>query len=93
MTPAGLAKIDFPLDTPPAAKKEPVFPDWIVTGLQASPLAWENFSSLPPSHQRRYVLWLSDAKKDETRQKRIQEAIALLEQKKRWGIGPGEVSK
>jgi uncharacterized protein YdeI (YjbR/CyaY-like superfamily) len=93
MTPAGLAKIDYPLDAPPAARKEQALPDWLVTGLQASPLAWENFSKLPPSHQRRYVLWLSDAKKEETRQKRLGEAIVLLEQKKRIGIGPGEVSK
>ena len=95
MTPTGLAKVDYPLDSPPPppVKKELVLPDWLVTGLQTSPLAWENFAKLPPSHQRRYVLWLSDAKKEETRQKRIQEAIALLEQKKRLGIGPGEVSK
>jgi uncharacterized protein YdeI (YjbR/CyaY-like superfamily) len=61
--------------------------------LRTSPLAWENFEKLPPSHQRRYIVWISDAKRDETRQKRIREAIALLEGNKRLGIGPGEVRK
>jgi uncharacterized protein YdeI (YjbR/CyaY-like superfamily) len=95
MTPAGLAKIDYPLDEPLAKpeKKELDIPSWLALGLQTSQKAWQNFNSLPPSHQRRYVLWISDAKRDETRQKRILEAIELLEQNKRLGIGEGEVRK
>jgi uncharacterized protein YdeI (YjbR/CyaY-like superfamily) len=95
MTTAGLAKIDYPLGAPPSppVKMELIIPDWLKTGLQSSPLAWENFSKMPSSHQKRYVMWLSDAKKEETRQKRIREAIALLEHKKRLGIGSDEVSK
>lgn len=85
MTPAGLAKITFPLDAPPPppAKKELVVPDWIAAGLQTSPLAWENFSKLPPSHQKRYVAWLSSGKKEETRQKNLQKAIKMLERNER----------
>lgn len=95
MTPAGLAKITYRLDeTPVTAKKEALsLPDWLAKVLQSSPRAWENFSKLPPSHQKRYMGWISSAKKEETRQKRIQEALELLEQNKRIGIGPGEVRK
>lgn len=83
MTPAGLAKITYPLDEPPAAAKEFTIPDWIMVALKASPQALENFSKLPPSHKKRYVAWLSGAKKEETRQKNLRKAIAMLEQNQR----------
>ena len=96
MTEAGLARVDFSLAEVEPPRQRPVDmppPGWLKTGLRTSPLAWENFEKLPPSHQRRYIVWISDAKRDETRQKRIREAIALLEGNKRLGIGPGEVRK
>ena len=95
MTPAGLARIDFPLDSAPAhpAPREITIPAWLVLGLQTSPQAWKNFCALPPSHQQRYVGWLSSARREATRQKRLQEALTLLEANRRLGIGPGEVRK
>jgi uncharacterized protein YdeI (YjbR/CyaY-like superfamily) len=96
MTEAGLARVDFPLpdlQTPrlrPAAQE---IPEWLESALKASPVAWVNFKNLPPSHQRRYIGWISDARREETREKRIHEAIALLEEKKRLGIGRGEIRK
>ena len=65
MTEAGLAKVEFSLEEAPSARpKRPELPlpDWLKEGLMASPQAWENFSKLPPSHQRNYILWVSDAK-------------------------------
>jgi uncharacterized protein YdeI (YjbR/CyaY-like superfamily) len=83
MTAAGLAKITYPLDEHPSAKKAFTVPDWIAAGLKTSPRAWKNFSSLPLSHQKRYVAWLSSAKKEETRQKNLQKAIKMLEANQR----------
>jgi uncharacterized protein YdeI (YjbR/CyaY-like superfamily) len=83
MTPAGLAKITYPLDTPTSAKKAFTIPEWIAAGLKKNPKVWKNFSSLPPSHQKRYVAWLSSAKKEETRQKNLQKAIKMLEANQR----------
>jgi uncharacterized protein YdeI (YjbR/CyaY-like superfamily) len=51
-----------------------------------SPKAWENFNRLPPSHRRNYIGWISDAKKEETRQRRIQEAIQMLEKNQKLGL-------
>jgi uncharacterized protein YdeI (YjbR/CyaY-like superfamily) len=51
-----------------------------------SPKAWENFNNLPPSHRREYIGWISDAKKEETRQRRIREAIERLEKNERLGM-------
>jgi len=48
--------------------------------------AWENFMRLAPSHRRNYVLWISTAKREETRAKRLQEAIRLLIQDKKLGL-------
>jgi uncharacterized protein YdeI (YjbR/CyaY-like superfamily) len=82
MTAAGLAKVTFPLSGAPASRpKRPALslPDWLKAGLMANPVAWENFQRLAPSHQRNYIGWISEAKKEETRQRRLQEAIARLE--------------
>jgi uncharacterized protein YdeI (YjbR/CyaY-like superfamily) len=88
--------VDFPLpevDSPAEPAPAVTPPDWLEEALKSSPLAWENFTKLPPSHRRRYIGWISDAVRDETRKKRIREAIELLEAGRRIGIGPGEVRK
>lgn len=94
MTPAGLAaRGSAPPDPPRTGEQTSGVPGWLAGALRASPLAWKNSDALPPSHQRRYVGWISSAKRDETREKRVAEAIALLEENKRIGLGPGEVRK
>lgn len=89
MTEAGLAKVDFPLTEALATRsKRPVLPlpEWLKKDLMADPVAWENFQKLAPSQQRNYIGWISDAKRKETRQWRIQEAIRLLEKNERLGL-------
>ena len=95
MTPAGLASLASckPTPTPPPQMNGSDHPDWLVAAIQTDSLAWNNFTNLPPSHQRRYVGWISAAKREETRSKRITEAISLLRENKRLGLGPGEVRK
>lgn len=46
----------------------------------SEPLAQANFGSLAYSHQKEYVQWIEEAKRDETRQKRIAETIARLKE-------------
>jgi len=89
MTGAGLATVDFSLPEADALRpKRPELPlpDWLKAGLMTSPTAWENFNRLPPSHKREYITWISDAKKEETRQRRIREAIRMLEKNERLGM-------
>jgi len=89
MTEAGLASVDFDLPAAegPRPKRAPLpLPDWLKAGLMTSPKAWENFNRLPPSHQRNYIGWISQAKREETRQRRIREAIQLLEKDQRLGL-------
>ena len=89
MTGAGLVTVDFILPEAGALRsKRPELrlPDWLKAGLMLSPKAWETFISLPPSHRREYIAWITDAKKEETRQRRIREAIDRLEKNQRLGM-------
>jgi len=54
--------------------------------LEANAKAWENFQNLAPSHRRHYVGWIMHAKQQETRERRLREAISLLEQNKKLGL-------
>ena len=52
--------------------------------LDAHPDARKTFESFSPSAQREYLEWIIDAKRDETRDKRIAQAVEwLAEGKKR----------
>ena len=41
------------------------------------------FEQLAPSHKKEYISWISDAKKEETRQRRILQAVEKLKEKVR----------
>ncbi len=94
MTEAGLAKIDFAqsetetqTEPPVRTKREPLeTPDFMVDAFQAEPQAWQDYQALPPSHRRNYILWISSAKRPETRAKRISEAIAMLLRGEKLGM-------
>ena len=85
MTEAGRAKINArALAARPAPRVarprlstlEP--PPYLVRALRRNPLAWATFSRLAPSHRGAYVFWITEAKREETRERRIREAVALL---------------
>jgi len=89
MTEAGMAKIEFVLEEAPKSrpKRPPLpLPEWLKEGLMTSPSAWTNFQKLAPSHQRNYIGWISDAKREETRLKRIRQAIERLERGEPLGM-------
>lgn len=56
------------------------------TALDSNPEAEENFLAMAPGYRKQYVGWVSSAKRDETRKKRIAEAIRMLEQNKKPGM-------
>jgi uncharacterized protein YdeI (YjbR/CyaY-like superfamily) len=90
MTEAGLAKIgEGVLDAPPETKpkqKDVSVPRFVREALKGTPNAWENFRRLAPSYRRDYVGWITGAKREETRERRLKEAAALLAQNKRLGM-------
>lgn len=70
---------------PPAPRKrassprvELEMPEDFVIALKKDKKAGKNFESLSPSHKREYIEWILEAKREETRQKRIATALAWL---------------
>jgi uncharacterized protein YdeI (YjbR/CyaY-like superfamily) len=88
MTAAGLAVFDMALleNEPQPRPKELPVPDFLAAALAEHPLAQENFNRMAPSYRRNYIGWISAARREETRQKRIAEAIARLEQNLTLGM-------
>lgn len=63
----------------PREKKKPArVPADLVGALQKNKKAKAAFDAFSPSHKREYVEWITEARRDETRQKRIQTAIEWI---------------
>jgi len=86
MTEAGIAKLhpDPNYQPPERIGAEP--PPWLEEALRKHSAAWEFFQGLAPSHRKNYVRWITEAKKEETRQKRLQQALSMLERSEKIGL-------
>lgn len=92
VTEAGLAAVDpgvlASLDRPePAPRPAPpeLSPD-LAAALEANPCAHGEFLRLPPSHRKRYVGWIMSAAREDTRRRRLAEAMELLARGERLGL-------
>lgn len=63
-------------------KKEVVFPDYFLKQLKKNKKAFTTFEDFSPSHKREYVEWITEAKTEETKTRRMQTAIEWLSQGK-----------
>ena len=70
-------------DRPPVVTEVP--PEF-QSALKQNPKALAIFNLLPPSHRRQYTMWIANAKRQETRERRIKEAIKLLLKGKPLGL-------
>ena len=61
-------------------------PSYIEETFKSDPLAWQNFQQLAPSYRRAYIGWIDSAKRQETKDKRLQEALDLLAAGKKLGL-------
>ena len=66
--------------------KIPELPQYIRTAFKAEGNAWRFFQTLSARNRRDFVVWIHTAKRPETRQRRIREAIALLSAGKKLGL-------
>ncbi len=57
-----------------------VVPDELTDALKRDKGAQATWKSLAPSHRREYVSWITEAKRPETRSRRIAQAIEMLAQ-------------
>jgi len=83
---AGMAFIDSGAKPTrqPSVRPEPQMPDRVATALAANSAAQASFDRFPPSCRREYLEWIIEAKRPETRARRIGQAVEwMAEGKKR----------
>jgi uncharacterized protein YdeI (YjbR/CyaY-like superfamily) len=61
-------------------------PAYIEEALRTDPRAWRCFERLAPSYRRVYIGWIDAAKREETKQRRLREALSLLAAGKKLGL-------
>lgn len=85
LTHKSMALIEAGVKPPRATAKKPPFtvPQDLRAAIDAVPAAQAAFDAFPPSCQREYVEWVSEAKRDETRAKRLAQTVIWLAEGKR----------
>jgi uncharacterized protein YdeI (YjbR/CyaY-like superfamily) len=68
---------------PPKPKAAIEVPQDMAAGLAANPAAAQFWDQLAPSHRNEYLQWITEAKRDETRVKRLGQALEWLGEGKR----------
>jgi len=85
---AAVALDDQPeIPRPPMQRREPwPVPDFFTKALALKKhrAAAAGFAQLSPSCQREWLVWLSIAKRDETRERRLAETLAALASGRKW---------
>jgi uncharacterized protein YdeI (YjbR/CyaY-like superfamily) len=67
-----------PAPPKPKTPKEVVVPDELTRALKGNPAARATFEKFSPSHKREYIEWITEAKTEATRTKRLQTAIEWM---------------
>jgi hypothetical protein len=83
------AAVEFDADPasppPPKIKREPwPVPDFLAAALKKERKAAANFAAMSPSCQREYIVWLTTAKREETRRQRLAQTLAALASGMKW---------
>jgi uncharacterized protein YdeI (YjbR/CyaY-like superfamily) len=74
------------VDAPSPVSLSAGVPAYIVRAFKQDGRAWKCFESLAPSYRRRYVVWIDIAKREETKQSRLREAIGMLRGGNKLGL-------
>src|ERR1700722_17229673 len=62
----------------PSPKRKVTVPDYFQAALEKNKKALAKFEKMSPSHKGEYVEWVADAKREETRARRIKKALKTL---------------
>jgi len=66
----------------PLTKKDIEAPDYFLKELKKSKAALKTFNMFSPSNKKEYIMWITDAKTEETRKSRVTTAIEWMEEGK-----------
>jgi len=72
------AGVKTPVRRKPRTKKALVVPDYFLAALRKNKTAQAVFENFSPSHKREYVEWITEAKREETRARRMQTALQQM---------------
>jgi uncharacterized protein YdeI (YjbR/CyaY-like superfamily) len=96
MTEAGLKKLGYSRESGTVPEDENIIkekntkeieiPDFIIRELAVNEPALINFNNLAPTYKKHFILWITNAKKEETVLNRLKESIELLKQNKKLGL-------
>jgi uncharacterized protein YdeI (YjbR/CyaY-like superfamily) len=91
MTEAGLAKVEAAKASGEWSKRRVreaslEVPAFFEKALDMNAKALKAFNALAPSHKRNMVGWVASAKREETRRRRLAEAITVLERGEKLGL-------
>jgi len=64
-----------------AAPRDVEVPEALAEALATDPKAKATFDAMAFTHRKEYARWVADAKREETRQRRVQQALEMI----RWG--------
>lgn len=65
-------------DTSKHPRKVISTPDWLIAAIRKNKKAWTVFDKFSPSHKKDYVEWITEAKTEETREKRLEQALEWM---------------
>ncbi|HEX5219633.1 MAG TPA: YdeI/OmpD-associated family protein [Verrucomicrobiae bacterium] len=74
--------VKLPRPEKPKAVRKLVVPPTLVEALKRNKKAQQTFENFSPSHKREYIEWITEAKREETRDKRLTTTISWLAQGK-----------
>ena len=66
----------------PVPTKEIPVPADLIAALKKNKKAFAIFEQFPPSHKKEYIQWIEEAKREETRKKRIEQTVEWVAENK-----------
>lgn len=72
------ARLKLPRKSNDTKKKEIIIPDYFLKQLKKNKSAQTSFFAMSPSHKKEYIEWITEAKTEETRNRRMANAIEWL---------------
>jgi uncharacterized protein YdeI (YjbR/CyaY-like superfamily) len=61
-----------------AAPREAEVPEALAMALAANPEASASFGRMAFTHRKEYARWVAEAKQEQTRQRRVQQAVEMI---------------
>jgi hypothetical protein len=79
VSPGDSVELEIGLDSAP---REVDVPEALARALGADPVAGAAFKALAYTHRKEYARWIEGAKREETRQRRVEQALEMLREGK-----------